>query len=175
MLLLLHCLIVLALLLVFWQDHIYRAVSWPAFPALGILFFLHSSLVLELQTILMNFLICFLFILSQAGIITLYFSLKEKRWVNLFKGYLGPGDFLFLIASAFLFSPVNYLLFYMCSLTIVLAWEIIRRFLLRTEDRKIPLAGIQALMMAAMFFAMDLCRCFSLTDDQTLLRYVIHG
>ena len=89
----------------------------------------------------------FLFIGIQLLLLWLYFSMKNKRFINITHQYLGLGDILFLMAITFYLSPVNYVLFYIGSLIVVLLYTLTQQVLLKKVNPQIPLAGLQALLL----------------------------
>ncbi len=150
---------------IFWliiisiQDFKYRAISWYLFPVgLGILI-LH---IVHLETgtgHIRNVLFNTGFVILQLSIVTAYFSIKHKRFVNIFNRYFGVGDLLFLWVITLAFSPVNYMVFVIFSLFMSLTGFLI--FTLFKEVEKIPLAGAMAVLLAgvtglAYFIPLDL-------------------
>ncbi len=81
------------------------------------------------------------------GILTLYFSLRNKRLVNLGTDYLGIGDLIFLIAVSFLFSPLNFVCFILLSLFFTLLYSLFAKLILPEKFKTIPLAGLQSLFL----------------------------
>ena len=105
----------------------------------------------------------------QLLLLTIYFSMKNKKWVNITKDYLGWGDILFLLTVAFFLSPMNYLFFYVGSLLVVLLFTMLA--LVRNGTRyKIPLAGLQALLFAGLPLIDWNLSTFSLQSDEWLLK-----
>ena len=64
------------------------------------------------QTILRYFLFNLAFVSVQMGILFIYLSIKNRTLTNIFKGYLGLGDLLFLVMICIALSPINFILFY---------------------------------------------------------------
>ncbi|WP_428330280.1 hypothetical protein [Mucilaginibacter sp.] len=159
--LLLRCLIVLVLLLVFVQDQRSRAVHWLLFPLLVVLFWALKGFRWDWQPVAINLALLAL----QLALLSLYFSLRHGRLVNVTDGMLGWGDLLFLAATAFYFSVLNFLLFYILSLVIVLTvW-----LLWKPASKEIPLAGHQALLLAVLLLTTWSIWRVNLTDDGWLL------
>jgi hypothetical protein len=143
---LINVFILLVLLLIFIQDIKYRFVYWILFPILTLLFIadtiIHHGALLHVG-IQLGFNVAFL--LLQLLILSAYFSFKQRKWINLTQTLLGWGDILFLVSLAFYFSFLNFLIFYIGSLTIVLIiWTISQSV---SENKKIPLAGLQAMIL----------------------------
>lgn len=158
--------IIAMLLLVTYQDHRYRAVIWLVFPALTVLFSVEafSSPGFSPEHIVLNA----IFLLILLGVLTLYFSLRARRPVNITRAYLGWGDILFLASLCFLFSPLSFLAFYMLSLLGTLVWVLAVYGIRGTKPVTIPLAGIQAFILALVFTAKIFLQ-FPLNLDNWLL------
>lgn len=142
--------ILFCLLAMFYQDLKYRAISWFIFPSLALsitLFLINKEI--PFLTIAENFIINNLLLILQLGILTVLFSFREKRWVNITNGYLGWGDILFFAAISPYFSPVSFVAFYCVSLLITLVITI--PFFIKTPQTfKIPLAGLQAITLTVL-------------------------
>lgn len=160
---LLLCLICSILLLVSYQDYKYRAVSWYLFPALAGLFLMnHNGL---WDQALPYFLINLSFVLINLLMLTCLFSLKNHKFANITKDYLGWGDILFLVVMAFVFSPLNYLVFFMVSLISVC----ILVFFAPQLKQSIPLAGIQSVLLLAVLIGGKIFRFDLFSDDWFLM------
>lgn len=84
-----------------------------------------------------------LFISLLLFVLTLYFSIKEKKLVNLFANYMGWGDVLFFLSAVVYFPLDHYILFFIITVLVALLLTPIF-YRLQGKDRHIPLAGIQA-------------------------------
>ncbi len=144
---LLPLLLIPLLLLIAYQDFKCRAVSVITLVLLGVgscliglakapayLFFWSSS-------------INFFFLLTQFLCITFYFSIKERKVVNICKHYLGLGDVLFLLCLCALLPTDQFLFFYLSSLFVTLLFFCAFRLLTQKSSFTIPLAGVQALLL----------------------------
>jgi Flp pilus assembly protein protease CpaA len=131
-----------------YQDMRYRAVYWICFPVLAVSLFLLKQQKAEWEESLTQTALGSLFFGIQLLVLWIYFSIKNKRFVNVTLNYLGLGDILFLFAIAFYLSPVNYILFYVGSLVIVLLYTLAQRILQKKASQEIPLAGLQALLLS---------------------------
>lgn len=166
-------LILFTLLLIFIQDLRSRAVYWFLFPILVVLLLLtrhihNDSIALIRQSTVINI----TFLLIQLFLVTIYFSFKNKRFVNVVGKMLGLGDVLFLLSIAFYLSTLNFLFFYMSSLIIVLIFWLLWQLLSVKKSKEIPLAGMQAIIFI-LFLASDWwLKIINLTDDNWLLRLI---
>lgn len=141
------------------QDFKFRAVYWWLFP---LLFFALGLLTYDRTVpgqITANLVANMGFVFLQLLLLSIYFSVKERRLVNIFAHNFGIGDLLFLLSVTVYFSLFNYILFYVTSLIIVIVFTLILNQLVKKTNPKIPLAGEQALLLI-LFMAID---CFSST------------
>ncbi|NQD72699.1 hypothetical protein HP439_18405 [Sphingobacterium shayense] len=126
-----------------WEDFKHRTVHlwWYIILAIGLagLILMQGSYGGWLLTTVINL----LFVLVLLLILTIYFSIKEKKLVNLFVRHLGWGDVLFFLVITPYFSLMQYILFTVASLIIALLLTPII-FRLQGKNRHVPLAGIQA-------------------------------
>lgn len=137
---------IIALLGICYQDFKYRGVYWWLFPmlmlALGAITFVDAGV----ESLLKKAGINTLFVLFQILVLGIYFSIRNKRWVNIFNGYFGLGDLLFLLCLTVYFSFWAYLLFYILSIFIVIVAVIVGQLFFKQENPRIPLAGYQAIL-----------------------------
>lgn len=168
----LQVLIVAVLLFIFYQDMRYRAVYWIVFPLLLLLMIVVVVKNQTIQDLFISSSYNIGFLLAQLVLLFVYFSVKERRLVNITSGYLGWGDILFLLCIAFYLSPFNYLIFYIASLLVVLCFSLIIYYLKPAKESKIPLAGLQAIMFSLLFLADWRIDNFNMTNDHWLLNYL---
>lgn len=159
------------LLVIFAQDIKHRAVYWFLFPVLMLLFlilqFLQGNMPLGMwQPALVNV----TFLLIQLAVVSAYFSIKNKKWINITDGFLGWGDVLFLCSLCVYLSVLNFLFFFVTSLVLVIVIWLIWQVTAKRADKHVPLAGLQALIFAvfsaACWWGWDL----NLTNDNWLLQ-----
>jgi hypothetical protein len=165
----------LILLIIFIQDWVSRAVNWILFPLLGALLMgmswaRHVDVAMACQAMAFNS----LYLLVQLLFITAWFSIKEKRLINITQRLLGWGDILFFIGIAFYLSSLNFLFFQIASLVIVLTVWTAALTLLKKTSIHIPLAGFQALLFAFFLMADWWCFHFDATSDNWLLRFYMN-
>ncbi|WP_448698206.1 hypothetical protein ACFGVR_15415 [Mucilaginibacter sp. AW1-3] len=163
--------LIFILFAIFLQDIKSRSVYWFWFPLLSVLFVLSNYFLKHLTWTELsgNIALNLLFIGLQLFLVTVYFSVKHSRWVNISKDLLGLGDMLFLIAIAFYLSILNYIVFYISSLVIiVLCWSVIR-LLSKKNQQQIPLAGLQAILFMVFLIAQRWSDQIDLTSDNWLL------
>lgn len=166
---LLQVVMLLSLAFICYQDLVYRAVYWLCFPVLaGVMFMLKYKLS-GLQEALTNAAYGLAFLLVQLLVLWSYFSIKNKKVINLTNDYLGWGDVLFLAALPFYLSPVNYILFYVASLIAVLLYTFVVASLKdKASNPHIPLAGLQAALLVLAMLVDFVSPKFMLYDDSWL-------
>lgn len=160
---------VICLAFICYQDLAYRAVYWWCFPVLAILM---ASLKYNLSgpaETLSHAGYGIAFLTFQLAILWIWFSIKNKALINLTSNYLGWGDILFLVAIAFYLSPVNYIVFYVISLIIVLLYTLITGLFSNKQNHShIPLAGLQAALLGLLMLVDYISPKFTLYDDNWL-------
>jgi hypothetical protein len=124
------------------QDLYQRRVSWYLFPALAMLLFMGNAGITAT-----DMLINAGFILLVFSMLSLWFSVRLRRPVNLFKEHIGLGDLLLLLCLVVYFTPVNFFLFYLASLFVISAGAGIYLALKKPGSFTIPLAGLQGLIL----------------------------
>ncbi|MBB2145779.1 hypothetical protein GM921_09795 [Pedobacter sp. LMG 31464] len=159
------------LLTIAWQDFKFRAVYWWLFVfllvALGALKLMQSNW----QVLLADMKYNLMFLGSQLFFLMLYFSIKEKKMVNIFNGYFGLGDLFFLLSIATYFSFFNYVVYYLISLFAVILMSITMAFFVEKSNPKIPLAGEQALLLMVFMLLDGFVEKMDLTTDLGLINY----
>ncbi|HEY9196123.1 MAG TPA: hypothetical protein VIM77_07650 [Mucilaginibacter sp.] len=157
--------------MIFVQDMRTRTVHWLLFPFTGLLLLLLRWQAAGLWSqvwppVFIN--ICF--VTLQLTLLSLYFSARNKRWINITQSMLGLGDILFLFVLTFYLSVFNFIAFYLVSLPVVLLLWLFVRKLSRTNAAQIPLAGFQSLLFIV-FLASDWWVFhLKVTDDQWLIQ-----
>lgn len=134
--------IILPILPIIYEDFKYRAIHW-VWVALfaGIIIIVYP---IDWEQSFLNA----LFMGLQLFLLNIYFSIKNRRWINLFENYLGIGDLVFFLPLCLLFSPVNFILFFIASLSLTLLGYLV--YQISFPDNKvqtIPLAGAMAIVL----------------------------
>lgn len=171
MLLLLEFLMIGCLLTVCLQDMRFRAVSWLLFPALAILYVVHGLVAgVRLKEIVFNSALNLGFLAVVFLLVWLYISLRRRGWTYLPDKLIGWGDILFLLGLCFYFTLLNFIVFYIISLLIVIIfWLLWTSYRPDAARRHVPLAGLQAIILSLCLAADWLVKGFDLTSDNWLL------
>ncbi len=158
-----------SLLVIAWQDHRARSVTWILFPLLaagGLL--LNSAGAPPLLLLLQNTGINVLFLMLQLALLQGWFWLRGWK----LSAAIGWGDIVFLLAAAFFFSPVNFIGFYISSLLLIVVFWLVRTSIVSGDQKTIPLAGLQALcLLLLVIFSWS--TSYSLQNDGWLFK-IIH-
>ncbi|MDR6764534.1 hypothetical protein J2Y38_004767 [Flavobacterium sp. 2755] len=131
------------LIIVFIQDWKYRKIHL----VLPLVIFTAGFFLIPVESYALGkiALLNILFFLIILGILTLYMSLKSKKFLNPFQHYFGLGDLLFYIAVTPLFALENYNLFFILSLLFAILMQFGLKKLIKEET--VPLAGFSALFL----------------------------
>ncbi len=141
---------ILLLLIIVIQDIRHRAIFWFLIPLLFIAFAAKGLLLLPITQLIRNFSINIGFVFFQLVILIIYISVKNKRPVFIINSHLGLGDVLFLVVMCIVFSPVNFIVFYVGSLIFSLIAFISYMLTTRKASENIPLAGMIAILLVAL-------------------------
>lgn len=168
-------LLIINLISISFQDFKSRSVYWFWFPVLICLFVIKNyfengqAQINQKENILIN--LAFLFV--QLLLVSLYFAIKHRQWVNITRDLLGWGDVLLLISIAFYLSPLNYIVFYVLSLILICSSWVIITLLFKKINKQIPLAGLQSVILIVFLVADWLLPSIDLTNDNWLLHYLL--
>jgi hypothetical protein len=142
----LSIILICLLAVVVFQDFKSRTISWFLIPLLLMGFvgfaFLQINTTELLTYVGINLYIVFTTLLGA----TLIISIKNKKLTNIVNTYLGLGDVLFFVVLATVFSPINFILFFIGSIFIssIIFGSIT---LLRKKQILTPLAGAMSVLL----------------------------
>lgn len=157
------------LLLILIEDFRFRGVRWWYFLLAALLAAGVEFSYFRIEDVIIN--TCFTLI--QVAMLSLYFSIKERRLVNITRQYLGWGDILFWLVLCLLFSPLNFVLFFMVSMLfvsmIVAGWKLSG---IKPAMTTVPLAGIQALAVLILMAVANLTQTISFRNDSWIEKWL---
>ncbi|MBF4485853.1 prepilin peptidase [Flavobacterium sp. CSZ] len=135
--------LLLCLAVVFIQDWRFRKIH----VALPLVIFAVSLFIITIEKYNLLEIVLFNtgFFLITLGILTIYMSLKSKKFLNPFQHYFGLGDLLYYLAITPLFLLKNYILFFILSLVFAIVLQFSLKKFIREET--VPLAGFSALFL----------------------------
>ena len=158
-----------------YQDFKFRGIYWWLFPLLLSLFLLDVWLRYSFARLAATAGSNIIFLIVQMFLLTVYVSLRKRKFTNIFKGYFGLGDLLFLLCIAFYFSCLNYIAFYLLSLMIVIVLTLTFGDRSRAEKEKIPLAGYQALLLLLIMTASFFIKSVNIHSDSIFFNLLPYG
>jgi hypothetical protein len=151
-----------------YEDLRYRAVTWWCFPVLFLLLSVNawqnSHWQMWFQMLLMNI----GFVSIQLALVSLYFSVKHRKWVLLTNGFLGWGDVFFFFCFCGAIATPFFVVFYIVSLIGSLFLAIL---IPSIRKNGIPLAGLQALFLI-LVLVYSYVQGFSLMDESVLFNLI---
>jgi len=138
----------LLLALLCYQDFKEKQVYWFIFPLLAATFAIKGYMQLDVNIYLNYILLNMAFMVLNLALLTLYFSIKEKKILLITRRHIGWGDILFFAAVCFAMTTLNFIVFFVCGLlfSLVVASVLL---ILKKEEKRIPLAGILSFFMIA--------------------------
>jgi hypothetical protein len=155
------------LLVVVYEDFTDRAVHFWLFPFMIVL-----ALLLDMDHLCWGHLaINFGVIGIQLIVLSAYFSFKHKQYINITQLYLGWGDILFWLVLCCLFSPLNFIVFYMLSLCLAIVCSVLIP-VFHARGARIPLAGLQALVLFVCL-AFAHYKEIALRNDELILEWLL--
>lgn len=146
------------LLFIIYEDFKYRAIHW---------IWLALFTILILVLLPFNFLnVTFnLFLIGvQLLGVTIYFSLKSRKWINITKDFLGIGDILFFLPLCLLFTPENFIWFFISSLIFTLIGYLTQQNISPQKNKTIPLAAWMSIALIIVF-TLSIYFDFNLNQD----------
>lgn len=160
--------IITFLLILAYQDFRYKAVSWILLAGIILPVIFKALYSIDASDLAINFMINLLFITIQLTLLTFYFSVKSKRITYIINYYIGIGDVLMLILLCLVFSPVNFILFTIISMLLILILFGIRT-LLGNKEKLIPLAGCLSFFLVCILVAKNFILDIDLYDDSYVI------
>lgn len=139
--------IILVLLIIFWQDYKQRLVTWLLYPLSGILAYLINFGNVGHLTASINSIVNLCFV-SVMLLITYMYSkiVMKKKFIN---ESMGSGDVLLLIFLCFSFATFSFIVLLILSLIFSLALHIAIKN--NTKEKTVPLAGYISLFFAVVY------------------------
>ena len=144
MLIVLNIFILASLLMIGIEDLKHRAVHWYWFALLFSGITVKALMQEQSLVVMSNGLTNLGFIFLQLVMLTIFFTLKEKQLVKIINTRLGLGDIIFFAAICSMFSPYNFILFFILSLLVSMLIFILSSLIQLQKDKAIPLAGLMS-------------------------------
>lgn len=158
--------IILPILPVIYEDFRYRAINWIWIAIL-------TLLILFIQPLNWSYIATNIFFVTlKIILLSIYFSLKHKRQINIFRYYLGIGDLVFFLPLCLLFSPINLIAFFIFSLLLSLSGFTLFNSISKNKSETVPLAGCMAISLC-LVLSISIFFEFNLYDDSWYLNFLI--
>lgn len=167
-----HIALLILLALIIYQDFKWRGIHWLILPFLASSFLFFSLQENSIIEVLNNALINFCFVLLQFLFVSVWFSIKSKKLVNIFRQHIGIGDWLFFVCLCFAFSPFNFILFLISALIISLFIHLVILIFLKNAERTVPLAGLVAIMLMGVLIIESIFYPGKLQNDSYLINLI---
>ncbi len=129
------------------QDFKSREISWFLIPLLFIGFIAYAILNIGISELLTYFGINLYIVFSSLLGATIIISIRNRKLTNIINTHLGLGDVLFFVVLTTVFSPINFILFYIGS--IFIASLIYGGIALFSKQHQLltPLAGAMSVLL----------------------------
>lgn len=124
-----------------WQDFRSRMITAWLLPASGILLLISELQHAEGGVIWLNTWVNYILLLIQFVVLTVWISLRGRKWTNIVDSHIGLGDLLFLACIAPVFAPLNFCVLLTGGTLMTLILHLLVRVVKPNSDPKIPLAG----------------------------------
>ena len=164
--------ILFSLAVIVFQDFKQRQISWFLIP-LAFTGFVCKAVFYK-NSVAHDFLFNAAFILLQLICLTVYFSVKNKKLLNIMDTYLGLGDILFLVVVCTVFSPVNFILFYLFSMILTLLGVLVYNSFSKKQTTTIPLAGSMAAILLVLVIITIAFPGLNFYNDSLVLNIMPH-
>jgi len=166
----LFILLISLLIAVVIQDFKNKAISWFLIPLLFVGFSIKALLTIEVEEFISYSLINLLLVSINLLGVTILISMKEKKMTNILNTHLGLGDVLFFVVLTVVFSPINFVLFYLLSIaTTAIIYGGIMWLNAPKEKMLIPLAGAMSIPLISLLFIEQFTTYFQLYEELFLI------
>lgn len=159
------------LCIVTWQDFKYRTIHWVLVVILIAALISREMIENTWYYLGQNFLLNNLFLGIQLTLLSVYFSLKNKKVTNILDKQIGLGDILFLLAISVSFSLLNYVVFLLLGLLFTLLAYAVLLTVRKSANKQIPLAGLLS-MVFVVCIVLDEISWLNLSDDTFLINVI---
>ncbi|MGK6353536.1 hypothetical protein [Parapedobacter sp. DT-150] len=161
--------VVAGLAVIAWQDFRDRAVYAWLFPLLCVLAVAHAVDlgVFSLYVLVANLII----VAGQLALLNLVMYWRTRKWLMHGEQWIGWGDLACFAVLACCFSTVNFVLFYVASLIIVLLAALVT-MAMGFRTKHVPLAGGQAVLLAMVLLADYAHRGKRLHTDIDIMQFI---
>ncbi len=130
-----------------YQDFKNRAISWILIPFLCAVGLFNGWFTIGWSTFIAYLSINLSIVFINLFGVTLFISLKDKKFKNIIDSYLGLGDILFFVVLTTIFSPINFVVFFLGSMLLCTTIYGSIQLANKQKQRLIPLAGAMSVIL----------------------------
>jgi hypothetical protein len=134
--------LLIPLIAIIYEDFKYRAIHWWWLITISVMSFFLKDVYLNVVILNLSF-IC----IQLLGV-TLYFSIKHGRFINLTNSFIGIGDILFFLSISFCLNPLEFIHFHIYSMIFALIGYTILKKIIEPKYTTIPLAGWMSIFLS---------------------------
>ena len=138
---LIDILLLIGCIAIIYQDFKYRSIYWYWLPMILIALVSKHLIAYNYEFFTHDLPLNLALLISNGIAVTLYFSLKNKRWINPIDTLIGKGDIYLYVVMALAFSFPVFVVFFMSSLLIPLMVSLTTLLIKKRLQRTIPLAA----------------------------------
>lgn len=158
--------------IIVFQDFGQRQISWILLPLLFTGFALKAALLMQMADLLSSVLFNLGFIAVQLLLLTVWISIKNKKWTSIIDVHLGLGDVLFFVAISTAFSPFQYVFFYVISIVITLTGFVLYKWVSKNTNPEIPLAGAMSAVLMVLMIVSALLPQLNFHNDPLFISFI---
>ncbi len=162
---LIDAILVVLFSIIIYQDFRYRGITWYLIPLIFIALIIKGLQVVDWKEQMNYFFLNTGIVLIQIAGVSLYFSIKNKRFINIINQHLGIGDVLILLVLCLCFSPPNFVLFLSVTLLVTLLFSIAGIYIFGNKHIHVPLAGYLAVYFNILLVFQMIFKEFSLYNN----------
>lgn len=159
--------------IIIYQDFRYRGISWYLIPLIFVALIIKGLQVIDWKEQLNYFFMNAGIVLLQIGGASLYFSIRNKQFINIINQQLGLGDVLILLVLCLSFSPPNFVLFLTIALLTTLLITVSRIVAIGSKYIHIPLAGYLASYFNILLIIQMILKEFSLYNNHYIENWIL--
>lgn len=159
---------ILLLLILLYQDFKFREISAGLLVLFALVVVLLGTLEHGIQVFLSNAFINTIIISIQLLLLKFVFSLKAGKSVVLADYLIGWGDILFIYVCGWLLSPLNFMLYFVGTLAIILLFFGLYS-LIKPQKTTVPLVGAMAGTLVVILLPAAFGISFNRLSDDYLL------
>jgi hypothetical protein len=153
------------------QDFRSRSIHWIVIPLLAV-----TSIIWRITFVTSSWtdvIFNWVILVFQAIALILYFSFKNRKWINPLDTMIGLGDLLYFVCLAIAFPTLVFIAFMVSGFVFALLSYSAYRLFTRESKAEIPLAGLMSVWMLIALVVLIATNHLSwIQDDSFLLEFL---